>query len=102
MVFGPFSQSSVHIEVLNDSQRVLVGDHALVHALDLVGEDDVDVSSAALLEAGRLDHPVEQLLVHRDVLKFFLRGRRDRASPDARVCLDLRHFYLRLYRIHNQ
>ena len=47
---------SIEIDFLDELERVLVGDHALVHALDLVSKDNIDVSSTALLEACWLNH----------------------------------------------
>ena len=42
---------SLVVELLQEFEGLLVGDHALVGALHLVHVDDVDVGPGALLEA---------------------------------------------------
>jgi hypothetical protein len=62
------------IEISDLIESLLVCDHALVGALHLVKEHDINVSLSALLEASWHNHSIEQVLVKVDVLVFILRG----------------------------
>ena len=63
---------SLVVELLQEFEGLLVGDHALVGALHLVHVDDVDVGPGALLEAGWQCHLVEEVSVRGDVPEFLL------------------------------
>jgi hypothetical protein len=64
--------SSLLIEISDLIESLLVCDHALVGALHLVKEHDINISLSTLLEACWHNHSIEQVLVKVDVLVFVL------------------------------
>ena len=65
-----------------------MSNHAFVHASNLVREDDVDVLPGALVEACRLHHHVEQVLVQSNL------GEVLRAIPSHGILQELHVFSL--------
>ena len=70
-------------------------DHALVGALNLVEEYDVDVRLGALAEASRDLEAVEQVGVAPDVLELIRGGRDDKGSSGR----SLSYFFFRSHKI---
>ena len=64
------SYRSLSVKVIEHLIGLLVSDHALVGALHLIEEDDVDIGLGALTEAGWDHYAVEEVGVALDVLKF--------------------------------
>ena len=64
------SYRSLSVKVIEHLIGLLVSDHALVGALHLIEEDDVDIGLGALTEAGWDHYAVEEVGVALDVLEF--------------------------------
>ena len=72
---------SLLVKVVEHLVGLLVGDHALVSALHLVEEDDVDVGLGTLTEASGDHEAVEQVGVALDVLELARGGCVDEGAP---------------------
>jgi len=80
------------IEVANDLVGLLVGNHALVGALHLVQEHDINVCLCALAEASRQHQTVEEVLVVADVLELLGGCRTHKGAPETRIARGSTHF----------
>ena len=82
------------VEVVNEVEGLLVGDHALVGALKFVHKDDVDVGASALVVAAANSHSVEEVSVQFDVFEVGGGGCVHVAGPEAHVLVLLGHYCL--------
>ena len=80
-----FVCSLLLLQVLHHLVRLLVRYHALVGALHLVKEDNIDVGLGALAEACGDHETIEKVIVVGDALVLVRRGRREERSPETCV-----------------
>ena len=75
------------VEVIQHLVCLLVCDHALVGALHLVEENDINIGLGALAEARGDDETVKEVGVTLDVLELVGGGGSDEGAPQASVLI---------------